>query len=79
MGQKPKNKSYEIELSVLNHLIRPDELIILVWSDVKIGYEMTELCPFKAGAKVASWPISGRKLAFLATVFEILTLNLFCP
>ena len=30
---------------------------------------MAELCPFKVGAKVASWPILGRKLAILATFF----------
>ena len=30
---------------------------------------MAELCPFKVGAKVASWPTLGRKLATLAIFF----------
>ena len=34
---------------------------------------MAELCPFKVGAKVASWPILGRKSA---AFFEIWTSNL---
>ena len=32
---------------------------------------MTELFPFKVGAEVAPWPILGRKLAILATFFDI--------
>ena len=41
---------------------------------------MAELCPFKVGAKVASWPILGWKLAILAIFFEIIwTSNMFCP
>ena len=59
MGQKLKTKRTAIELSFLNHSIRLYELIILMLSDVKIGYKMGELCPFKVGAKVASWPIFG--------------------
>ena len=35
---------------------------------------MAELYPFKVGIKVASWHILGRKLAILATYFD---LNLF--
>ena len=40
---------------------------------------MAELCPLKVGAKVASWPIFGYKLAILAIFFEIWTSNLFSP
>ena len=36
MGQKPKAKRNEIELSFLHHSIRLDELINLVVSNVKI-------------------------------------------
>ena len=36
-GQKPRTEQNEIELSCLHHSIRLDELIILMWSDVKIG------------------------------------------
>ena len=62
-GLKPKTKRNEVELSFLHRSIRLHDLIILVWSDVKIGYKMAELCPFKVGAKVASWSIFGWKLA----------------
>ena len=40
---------------------------------------MTELCPCKVGAKVASWPILDCELAILAIFIEIWTSNLFCP
>ena len=41
---------------------------------------MAELYPFKDWAKVASWPILGRKMASLARFFfEIWTSNLFFP
>ena len=46
------------------------KLVILVWPNVKIGYKMAELCTLKFGAKVAYWPILGRKLF---TFFEIWT------
>ena len=59
MGQKPKTKKNEIELSCLHHSILLDKLIILMWSNVKIGSKMAELCPLIVGAQVASWPIFG--------------------
>ena len=71
MGQKPKAKRNETELSFLHYSICLDELIILEISNVKIGWEMAELCRFKVGTKVASWPIWGWKLAILAIFFEI--------
>ena len=37
MGQKLKTKKNQEELSYCHHSIRLVELIILVWSDVKIG------------------------------------------
>ena len=40
---------------------------------------MIELCPLMSRLKSGIWPILGLKLAILATFFEILTLNLFCP
>ena len=39
---------------------------------------MAELCLVKVGAKVASWPILGRKFVILAIFFEIWSSNLFC-
>ena len=58
-GSKTKNLKDTIGLSCLQHSIRLVELIILMWSVVKIGQKMVKLCPFKVVAKVASWPILG--------------------
>ena len=33
----------------------------------------------RSRGKSGSWPILGRKLAILATLFKISTSNLFCP
>ena len=37
VAQKPKSERKEIELRSLHHWTRLDELIILEWSNVKIG------------------------------------------
>ena len=37
VAQKPKSERNEIELVFFHHWTRLDELIILVWSNVKIG------------------------------------------
>ena len=37
MGQKQETQKNEIELSCLHYSIHLDKLIILMWSDVKIG------------------------------------------
>ena len=58
----PNTKSY-LKLSSCHHLICLDEQIILVWSNDKIGWKITELLPFKIRTKVASWSI-------LATYFK---------
>ena len=50
----PKPKQNEIELRSFHHSIRLDELIILVWSNVQIGYKMTELWPSQDWPKVAA-------------------------
>ncbi len=52
----PKSKRNEIELRSLQHSIRLDELIILVWSNVQIGYKVTELWPSQDWPKVAARP-----------------------
>ena len=41
--KKPKPEANEMELLFLHHWTRLDELIILVWSNVKIGQKMTNL------------------------------------
>ena len=55
------------------------ELIILVVSNVKIGWKIAELCPFKFGAKVASWPILDWELAILAMFFWDMDFILVLP
>ena len=44
----------EIELRYFQHSIRLDELIILVWSFVQIGYKVTKLWPPEVWPKVAA-------------------------
>ena len=51
-----KHKWNEIELRSFYHSICLDELIILVWSEVQIGYKMTELWPSQDWPKVAMRP-----------------------
>ena len=61
-SEKPKIlKSKEIELSFLFHSIRLDELVILVYSFVKIGLKMAKLRPCKA-------PILGHKKAIFGVL-----------
>ena len=74
----PKFYSKEIELSFCIHSIRLDEIVILVYSFVKIGWKMAKLWPWEARAPM--W-----HLAYFVTidghfgqVFEIWTLNSFC-
>ena len=62
-SKKHKPQLKEIELSYLHNSICLNELITLVWSNVKIGWKW----PFKVHAKVASWPSLGKWLVILAT------------
>ena len=71
----PKYKRNEIELRSFHHSIRLEELIILVWSFVQIGYKVTKLWPPEVWPKVAVRPF----LAILAIFLEIDTYNLFFP
>ena len=41
--------------------------------------KITELCPFNVGAKVASWPRRGQKLAILATFFKDMDFKFVLP
>ena len=54
MAPKTKFYSKEIELSFWIHSILLDEIVIFVYSFVKIGWKMAKLWPWEARAKVAS-------------------------
>ena len=75
----PKNQILKQGDSFLIHSIRLDEIVILVYSFVKIGWKMAKLWPWEARAAKWRYPILGHKTAILATFFEIWTSNLFCP
>ncbi len=49
-----KSKRNEIELRSFHHSTRLDELIILVWSNVQIGWKMAKLWPPKHWPKAAA-------------------------
>ena len=53
------------------------ETLIVEFNPRQTRTNMTELCQFKVGVKVAPWPILGRKLANLAT-FLIYGLLICC-
>ena len=81
IGQKPKTKRNEIELSFLCNFSRQTEQFGVVRCQNRI--KMAKLCPFKVNFnsifdlcpfKESSWPILGWKLAI---VYEIWTSNLF--
>ena len=70
----PKSKRKEIELRSFHHSIHLDELIILVGSNVKIGWKMAKLWPPKEWPKVAARLILSQLVAILATFLKIETL-----
>ena len=76
--KKPKSKKLRQGLAFINGIrfVSPSQSSSVVERQNRI--KMAELCPFKAGEKVASWPILGQKLAVLAIFFEIWTSNLIC-
>ena len=53
---KSKWNEIDLELRSFHHSTRLDELIILVWSNVQIGYKVTELWPSQDWPKVAARP-----------------------
>ena len=79
MGHKTKISKAKIELRFLTTIDLPcrDHHFGMVERQNRI--KIIELCQFKVGAKVASWPIMGQQFAILATFFEIWTSKLFCP
>ena len=70
-GQKTNIWNKEIELSIVFHSIRLNELVILVCSFVKIWWKMAKLWPWEARAPKWRWPILGHKMAILATFFGV--------
>ena len=77
--KKPKFERNEMELRSDHHWTRLNMLIILVWSNVKIGLKMSKLWPPKDWPKVAARLILKELLAILATFFEIWPPKLLCP
>ena len=71
VAQKLKYERNEMGLRSFRHWTRLNELIILVWSNVK----MAKLWPPKDWPKVAAQLILSQLVAVVATFFEIWPLN----
>ena len=62
--------SKEIKLSFLFHSIRLDELVMLVYSFVKIGWKMAKLWPCEARAPKLRWPFWAILVIFWDMTFK---------